>query len=43
MFPSAVTFRRIRMVAFLDIFWFIAIFAPAIAFAWKERALDWER
>ena len=43
MFPWAVAFKRIGMVAFLDMFVFIAILAAAIAFAWKEGALDWER
>ena len=43
MFPWAVAFRRIGMVAFLDMFVFIAILAAAIAFAWKEGALEWER
>ena len=43
MFPWAVAFKRIGMVAFLDMFVFIAILAAAIAFAWKEGALEWER
>ena len=43
MFPWAVAFKRVGMVAFLDMFVFIAILAAAIAFAWKEGALDWER
>ena len=43
MFPWAVVFKRIGLVAFLDMFVFIAILAAAILFAWKEGAFDWER
>ena len=43
MFPWAVVFRRLGLVAFLDMFVFIAILTAAIAFAWKEGAFDWER
>lgn len=42
MFPWAVVFKRLGMVAFLDMFVFIVILAAAIAFAWKEGAFDWE-
>lgn len=42
MFPWAVVFRRLGLVAFLDMFVFVAILAAAIAFAWKEGAFDWE-
>ncbi len=42
MFPWAVVFRRLGLVAFLDMFVFIAILAAAIIFAWKEGAFDWE-
>jgi len=42
MFPWAVVFRRIGLVAFGDMFVFIAILAAAIAFAWKAGAFDWE-
>ncbi len=42
MFPWAVVFKRLGLVAFLDMFVFIAILAAAIAFAWKEGAFDWE-
>ena len=42
MFPWAVVFRRLGLVAFLDMFVFIAILAAAIVFAWKEGAFDWE-
>ncbi|MCZ7574427.1 MAG: NADH-quinone oxidoreductase subunit A [Ardenticatenaceae bacterium] len=43
MFPWAVVFKRLGLVAFLDMFVFIAILTAAIAFAWKEGAFDWER
>ena len=43
MFPWAVVFKRLGLVAFLDMFVFIAILISAIAFAWKEGAFDWER
>lgn len=42
MFPWAVAFRRIGLVAFLDMFVFFAILAAALAYAWREGALDWE-
>lgn len=42
MFPWAVVFKRVGMVAFLDMFVFIMILAAALAFAWKEGAFDWE-
>lgn len=43
MFPWAVVFRRVGLVAFLDMFVFIVILAAAIVFAWKEGAFDWEQ
>ena len=43
MFPWAVVFKRVGLVAFLDMFVFVAILAAAIVFAWKEGAFDWER
>jgi NADH:ubiquinone oxidoreductase subunit 3 (subunit A) len=42
MFPWAVVFKRLGLVAFVDMFVFIAILAAAIVFAWKEGAFDWE-
>lgn len=42
MFPWAVVFKRVGLVAFLDMFVFIAILIAAIAFAWKEGAFEWE-
>lgn len=43
MFPWAVVFRRLGLVAFLDMFVFLIILVAALGFAWKEGALDWER
>jgi NADH-quinone oxidoreductase subunit A len=43
MFPWAVVFKKVGLVAFLDMFVFIAILTSAIFFAWKEGAFDWER
>jgi NADH-quinone oxidoreductase subunit A len=43
MFPWAVVFKRVGLVAFFDMFVFIAILTAAIFFAWKEGAFDWER
>ncbi len=43
MFPWAVVFKRVGLVAFLDMFVFLALLAVAIAFAWKEGAFEWER
>lgn len=43
MFPWAVAFKRVGLVAFLDMFVFIVILAAALVFAWKEGAFDWER
>lgn len=42
MFPWAAVFRRLGLVAFLDMFVFVAILTSAIVFAWKEGAFDWE-
>lgn len=43
MFPWAVVFKRLGLVAFFDMFVFVAILVAAIIFAWKEGAFDWER
>ena len=42
MFPWAVVFKKVGLVAFLDMFVFVAILASAIFFAWKEGVFDWE-
>lgn len=43
MFPWAVAFKRLGLVAFLDMFVFLIILIAALIFAWREGALDWER
>jgi NAD(P)H-quinone oxidoreductase subunit 3 len=43
MFPWAVAFKQVGLVAFFDMFVFVAILVSAILFAWKEGAFDWER
>ncbi len=43
MFPWAVVYKRVGLVAFFDMFVFVAILAEAIFFAWKEGTFDWER
>lgn len=43
MFPWAVAFKQVGLVAFFDMFVFVAILVSAIIFAWKEGAFDWER
>lgn len=43
MFPWAAAFRRVGLVAFLDMFAFLLILLAALVFAWREGALDWER
>ncbi|MGI9061602.1 MAG: NADH-quinone oxidoreductase subunit A [Ktedonobacteraceae bacterium] len=42
MFPWAVVFKRVGLIAFFDMFVFVAILTSAIFFAWKEGAFDWE-
>lgn len=43
MFPWAVVYKRVGLIAFFDMFVFVAILAAAIFFAWKEGTFDWER
>ena len=43
MFPWAVAFKQVGLVAFFDMFVFVAILTSAIFFAWKQGAFDWER
>ncbi len=42
MFPWAAVFKRVGVIALLDMFVFIAILTAAILFAWKEGTIDWE-
>jgi NADH-quinone oxidoreductase subunit A len=41
LFPWAVVFRRIGMVAFIEMMVFIAILLIGLAYAWKKKALEW--
>ena len=43
MFPWAVVYKRVGLVAFFDMFVFVAILTSALFFAWKEGAFDWEK
>lgn len=42
MFPWAVAFRQMGIIALVDMFVFIGILTSAIMFAWKAGAFDWE-
>src|SRR3990167_2997188 len=41
LFPWAVILRDIGMVAFVEMFIFIAILAVGLIYAWKKGALEW--
>jgi len=41
LFPWAVVLRDIGMVAFVEMFIFIAILAVGLIYAWKKGALEW--
>ncbi len=43
MFPWAVVYKQVGLVAFFDMFVFVAILASTLFFAWKEGVFDWER
>lgn len=43
MFPWAVVYKRVGLIAFFDMFVFVAILTSAIIFAWKAGAFDWEQ
>jgi NADH:ubiquinone oxidoreductase subunit 3 (subunit A) len=43
MFPWAVVYKQVGLVAFFDMFVFVAVLASASFFAWREGAFDWER
>jgi NADH:ubiquinone oxidoreductase subunit 3 (subunit A) len=43
MFPWAVVYKQVGLVAFFDMFVFVAILASALFFAWKEGVFDWEQ
>lgn len=42
MFPWAVVYRRVGLVAFVDMFIFVAILGAALVYAWKEGIFEWE-
>lgn len=42
MYPWAVVFARLGVVAFLDMLVFIALLAAGIAYAWRMGGLTWE-
>lgn len=42
MFPWSVVYRRVGMVAFVDMFIFVAILGAALVYAWKEGVFEWE-
>ncbi len=42
MYPWAVVFAELGMVAFLDMLVFIALLAAGIAYAWGMAGLEWE-
>ncbi len=42
MFPWSVVYRRVGMVAFIDMFIFVAILGAALGYAWKEGVFEWE-
>jgi NADH:ubiquinone oxidoreductase subunit 3 (subunit A) len=41
LFPWAVVFRQMGMVAFVEMMVFIAILLIGLAYAWKKKALEW--
>ena len=43
MFSLAVVYKQVGLVAFFDMFVFVAVLASASFFAWREGAFDWER
>lgn len=43
MFPWAIVFRRLGLIAFLDMFVFLLILLAALIFAWRLGALETER
>lgn len=43
LYPWAVIFQRLGMVAFVEAFIFIVILLAGLAYLWKEGDLDWVR
>ncbi len=42
LFPWAIVFNEVGLVAFIDMFVFLAILVVGFAYAWKKGALEWE-
>ena len=42
MYPWAVVFAELGLIAFLDMLVFIALLAAGIAYAWGMGGLEWE-
>ena len=43
LYPWAVVFRRLGLLAFVEAFIFIIILLMGLAYLWKEGDLDWVR
>jgi NADH-quinone oxidoreductase subunit A len=43
LYPWAVVYRELRMVAFVEMFIFIALILAGFFYIWKKGALDWSR
>jgi len=43
LYPWAVVFRRLGLLAFVEAFIFIVILLTGLAYLWKEGDLDWVR
>jgi len=41
LFPWAVVFAKLRLIAFIEMMVFIAILLVGLAYAWKKGALEW--
>ena len=43
LYPWAVVYRELRMLAFVEMFIFIALILAGFFYIWKKGALDWSR
>lgn len=43
LYPWAVVYRELRMLAFVEMFIFIALVMAGFFYVWKKGALDWSR
>jgi len=41
LFPWAVVFRELGLIAFIEMMVFIGILLVGLAYAWKKGALEW--